>query len=148
MVLTSIFRLSFPALSKQLSEISQSKVTILKNIDSLNVPKNNPIEHNATIINSLQQKIQNQQDGIIALERNESEARNFYTVILVGILSFLLNSINKKKLPNNIVILSLIFISIMYFVDIHFKDMEERSGYTKGIHITKIDSLVNLYPKR
>jgi hypothetical protein len=150
-VLTSIFlitiivRIFCPNLLQQKGFLNHYNIPILIKIDSLSESKYFSVEHNSTLINSLQQKVQSQQDGIIALENNEVEARNFYTVILLGILSIVFSNL-EKNFRTYIIILGLAFIFIMYFVDIHYKDMKERSNYTKNIQKENIDALVNSYP--
>lgn len=142
-----IFTIFYSSIFNNSLDLNSCKITILLKVDSLDVERHNTIEHNSKLLNLLQKRMQNQQDGITAKIGFQSEARNFYTVILIGIFSIIFsNQKEKKNLQRNMIFLGFAFILIMYLMDIHYKDMIERNVFTINMHRLNIETLVNSYP--
>ncbi len=120
-------------------------VSIIKRVDTLSTSKYNNTEHNLVLINLLQQKIQDKQIGIKAIQGYQVNVKNFYTLILIAILSIVFNKW-KDKAPTNIIFLGLIFILIMYAVNVHLDDMQSRIRYYQNMTSAAVDTLVSSYP--
>jgi energy-coupling factor transporter transmembrane protein EcfT len=121
-------------------------ISIIKRVDTLSTSNYNNTEHNLVLSNLLQQKLQDQQNGIKAIQGYQVEVRNFYTLILIAILSFLFNKQKKNGSSIYIILLGFIFIIIMYAIDVHSNDLQSRIRYSQNMTNAAVDSLVSSYP--
>jgi hypothetical protein len=121
--------------------INTEKTQVLFPNDTIHVNVHQIKEHNENLRDLLQQRIAIEYAHEATRESSRQQMRGFYVLIIAGLLSIYISWKNKVT-PTNIYIL-MVLISIIYLIEIHQNDLNQRFEAAGKIYSEKLYDVIN-----
>jgi hypothetical protein len=118
-----------------------STVSILRVVDSATVSPTASAQQRMTVINVLEGRLANSATLKASRDDQRMQARVFYAAIFAGFAALLFGSRFNAKVQAGLFLLA--FISVMYLLDVHMEDMDNRYATADATLVHAADSLVN-----
>ena len=130
------------SLDKPNEPIDSKNVRVYNTVDSLShlFTKNEIVEHNKTIISTLQEREATRENVSVSRENNLRETRTIYFALLGIILAIVFNQKNNKKL---VIFLLLLLIGGIYSIEVHLKDLLHREQGCCAVVNRSVEEIVN-----
>jgi hypothetical protein len=128
-----------PYLSKSLTDVDTLKIQVLSPVDNIKATIGQVREHNDKLRELLFQKINNEYSSSNSRESSHQQTRGFYVLIIIGLLSISLTKPNVKILSSILCALIL----VMYVLEVHELDLNERYTVASRTYSRQVDTLTN-----
>jgi hypothetical protein len=119
-----------------------STASFLKVVDSAIVSPTTSAQQRMTLINVLEERLGSSATLKASRDGQRMQARVFYAAILAGLAALLFGGRINAKVQAGLFLLA--FISVMYMLDVHMQDMDNRYTTADRTLLHASDSLINL----
>lgn len=117
---------------------------VLFSVDTLHILYQQVKEHNENLRALLQTKISDESKQVANREASHQQMRGFYVLIVSGLIFLALSLTEKPKTEYPVLKIVLLFIIVMYGLDVHELDLNKRLRRSYEIYHKELNTLVNL----